>query len=320
MNKQSLVLLSVICLGLIGIIAIKKITKKNDTRWTVAILQTASHPALNAVKDSFIQKLSDGLNNDVSIIVQNAEGAINSLQSMAQSLHADSDIDLIFAIATPAAQSIVTLEKKKPIVFAAVTDPQTAGLIKPTITNLTGVTDMIDVAQQINLVTTLLPNIKTVGLLFNRGESNATYIAKQMQELLAKHNIKTIDFGIVNESEISAAVEAACRKTDLILAPTDNSVASAITLITSVAHRMGKPVIVSDNMLVARGALAAQGVNYAECGKQAAEQAIAILKDCKQPSELPIINATSNAVINKAEAVKLHIVIPAALHNVELIQ
>lgn len=313
MHKQKIFVLLLISLSLLGVIIVKRTLKHKTTRWTVGILQTATHPALNAVQDAFVDTLQQTLGNDVNIIIQNAEGSVNNMQAMAQSLRSNNAVDLLFGIATPAAQALTSLEKEKPIIFAAVTDPGAAGLIKPGVTNVTGVTDMIDVRKQIELLQLLIPSARTVALIFNRGEINSLALAAQIKTELNKLSINVIEFGVINEAEIPAAMQTACRKADVVLAPTDNTVASAIKVITSSAHRMHKPVIVSDAMLVAQGALAAQGIDYAQCGKQAAHLALALLKDHKQPSELPIVMPESKAVLNKQEFDKLHLTLPAQI-------
>ncbi len=310
MNKQNIFTLLIISVCLLGVIVIKRSLTHKTTQWHVGILQTATHPALNAVRDSFIQELQHSLGDTVTITVQNAEGSVSNMQTMAQSLHSNNTIDLLFGIATPAAQALVSVKKQKPILFAAVTDPIAGGLYKGDTGNVTGVTDMIDTRKQIELLRLLLPQAQTVALIFNRGEINSVTLAQQMKEHLKALNINTVEFGVMNESEIPAAVEAACRKADLILTPTDNTVASTIKIIISIAQSMNKPVIVSDAMLVQQGALAAQGIDYAQCGTQAAQLATTMLRDGKKPIDLPFIQPDSKAVINKDTFDTLQIALP----------
>lgn len=304
-----------ISIALAGIIVLKRGLHRKNTRFSVGILQTATHPALNAVRDAFMHELTTNLGTDVDFIIQNAEGAINNMQAMAQSLRSNRSIDLLFGIATPAAQALSALEKEKPVLFAAVTDPSAAGIIKASTTNVTGVTDMIDVHKQIELLHLLLPKTKTVALIFNRGEINGVTLVQQMKADLNRLSINVIEFGIINESEIPAAVQSACRKADVLLAPTDNTVASTITVITSIAQKAGKPVIVSDAMLVTQGALAAQGINYSSCGTQAAQLALKILQENQQPNTLPVLMPNSQAVVNKSEFDKLHLTLPAQIKD-----
>lgn len=312
MQTHKTVGLLFISLALLGIIIAKRTFTKKETLWTVGILQTATHPALDAATQGFTSELTSILGNKVSFITQNAEGSVSNMQTMAQGLRSNTSVDLLFAIATPAAQAVASLEKEKPIIFAAVTDPQAAGL---TGSNVTGVTDMIDVKKQIDLLSMLVPHAQTVGLIFNRGEINSLALAEQMKTELEQKDICVLEFGIINESEIPAAAQAACRKTDVILAPTDNTVASTIKVITTIAQRMHKAVIVSDTLLVSQGALAAQGIDYATCGKQAAHLAAELLQGSKQISNMAIVHPDSKAVINRQEFDRLQLNIPASLQQ-----
>jgi putative ABC transport system substrate-binding protein len=312
MQTHKTVGLLFVSLALLGIIIAKRTLTKKNTQWTVGILQTATHPALDAVTLGFTNELTSILGNKVSFIIQNAEGSVSNMQTMAQGLRSNGSVDLLFAVATPAAQAVASLEKEKPIIFAAVTDPQAAGL---TGQNITGVTDMIDVKKQIDLLTMLVPHAQTVGLIFNRGEINSLTLAEQMKAELERKGLTVLEFGVINESEIPAAAQTACRKTDVILAPTDNTVASTIKVITNIAQRMQKAVIVSDALLVSQGALAAQGIDYATCGAQAAQLTAEILQGSKQISNVPVVTPESKTVINRQEFDRLQLNVPSSLQQ-----
>src|SRR3990167_2804433 len=200
---------------------LKKPFSGKKTRWRIGILQTASHPALNAARNGFIETLEKKLHNDVQFIIQNAEGNISHAHTIAQKFHADSSIDGIFTIATPATQAMASIETKKPIFFAAVTDPHALGFIHPT-TNICGASDMIDVEKEIDLLVNLVPHAKKVGLIFNTAEVNSIVLINKMKDELQKRNLTPLDFGVTSEADIPAAIEVACRKTDALLAPTDN--------------------------------------------------------------------------------------------------
>ena len=99
------------------------------------------------------------------------------------------------------------------------------------------------------MIQELLPQAKTIGLLYTSGEINSLVLVKQMKKELATHGLMPVDFAIGNEADIQHVVELACRKSDVILAPTDNTVASTISAIATIALKYKKPLIVSDNML-----------------------------------------------------------------------
>jgi putative ABC transport system substrate-binding protein len=293
---------------------------QSHTTYTIGILQTASHPALDAVREGFIEEMQRSLGNEVTFITHNAQGSITQAHASAQQLHADKNIQAVLAIATPAAQAMQAVEQEKPIIIAAVTDPHALGFISPD-TNICGTQDMIDIAKEVEMLVHLIPHAKTVGLLYTSGETNSLASADIMRAELKKHTIATIDFAIGNEADLHAIVDSACRKTDVILAPTDNTVASAISLIAKIAEQHAKPLIVSDNMLVPAGALASRGVDYKLAGTQAAQIAHQVLIDGKKPFEIPIERPTcKQIIINESVLKKLKLTMPQEIeHEVTLV-
>ncbi len=311
---KKIVLITSIIAAVPAFIIMKRIRKpKHEIAFTIGILQTASHPALDASRDGFIEELKNKIGNSVEFVIQNAQGSVAQAHAIAQQFHANKRFMGFFAIATPAAQAMSTVEKERPIIIAAVTDPHALGLINPT-TNVCGVKDMINVKAEIEMLTQLIPHAKTVGLIYTSGETNSIALIKQMHVELVAKGLTPVDFAVSNESDIQAVVELACRKTDVILAPTDNTVASTITLIATITLKHKKPLIVSDNMLVKFGALASRGVDYKASGKKAAQIAYELLKGAKLPYELPIEQAQSEQIfINENSLKALGLNIPESL-------
>lgn len=316
MNKKNITLLSIFIIAVTAIVCLKQNTKtKSKTRFTVGILQTASHPALDAARDGFIEELQETIGQDISFVVRNGQGSIANIHTIAQQFHHDKNIQTIFAIATPAVQAITTIEKSKPIFIAAVTDPQALGLIHPT-TNVCGTKDMIDVSEEFDMIKKLLPQAQTVGLLYNNGELNSITLANLMRKVAKEHNLTPIEFAVSSESDLPAAAQIAFFKTDIVLTPTDNMVASSITMLAALANKNKKPLIVSDNMLVKEGALASRGVDYKESGKQTAQIAYQVLINDQKPHSLSIEQAKSDKVfINTKVATSLNITIPESFKN-----
>lgn len=315
-KKQVFTFLIIIALVGSFIILKRKSTKEvGNNMITIGILQTASHPALDAVREGFIQELQNSMPKDVEFIVHNAEGNIANAHVSAQSFHNDNAINAIFAIATPALQAAASVEKHKPIIFGAITDPRALGVISPT-TNVTGASDMINVPDTIAMIKELVPTAKTVGLIYNNAEMNSVMMVNSMKKELAKEGLKVLDFGVTNEADLLPALTSALAKADVLLAPTDNTVACAITLIAQQALQAKKPLFVSDNLLVEKGALAARGIDYKTNGKLAAQRAVAILKQGKKPGELPVAYATSGRIfVNKQTAQALNLQIPKSLED-----
>lgn len=267
---------------------------KQQSTLTIGILQTASHPALDRAREGFMQELTEQMNGQVHFVVQNAEGSIAQARSIAQSFHANSHIDGIFAIATPAAQAVASIEKNKPIFFAAVTDPVKAGLTQA---NLCGTTDMIDVQGEIDMLQAFVPDAKRVAIVFNPAEINAVTVKDKMVNELEKRGIEIIQLGVSQESEMALAVTSAVKKCDVLLTPTDNTVALTLPIIARIARVHYKPLIVSDNLLVEKGALASRGVDYFQSGKKVAFLVKEVFSGHKLPRELKEIGLDKTSVI-----------------------
>lgn len=303
---------SLLLIGIAGALILIKKRNSNATKakYSVGILQTASHPALDASRDGFIEELTKLLHNDVEFVIKNAQGSTTQAHAIAQQMRSNKQLNGFMVIATLAAQAMHTVEKERPLFIAAVTNPEALGLIYPD-TNVCGTKDMIDIAGQITMLTQLLPQARTVGILYTSGELNSINMVTMMHKELKERGLTAIDFAIGNDADIPAMVNVACRKVDVLLAPTDNNIASAISLVSAIALKHKMPLIVSDNMLVQQGPLASRGVDYRENGVQTAHIAHAVLAEGKKPADLPIEQAPCNQIfINAATMRELGILIP----------
>lgn len=314
--------LLMIGLGIVAIsgITLNRLRKKPATGLTIGILQTASHPALDAVRTGFKERLSKEIPG-VAFIEQNAQGSTNAAHMIAQSFAHNEQIAAVLAIATPAAQAAAEAITTKPIIFAAVSDPKAAGLCAPHRSKICGVADTINAADQRRLITTLVPSARTIALLFNKGEVNAVSMVAQLEAEFKQHGLVTIQCCVTNESEIPHAVSSACGKADLILAPIDNTVACTIDCIAQMALSRNIPLFVSDNLLVKHGALAARGVDYAQSGATAAGLTHKILVERQEPAKLGIVSPSSQTIfINKKTAATLNISVPKTIGSAEIVE
>lgn len=308
--------LGLVVVGIVGFFTLKKVqTPKHEAKYTIGILQTASHPALDATREGFVQELQDLMGGEIAFVVQNAEGSITNVHAIAHQFHVKKQYAGFFAIATPAAQSLATIEKERPIFIAAVSNPDSLGLIHPN-TNVCGTKDMIDVKAGIDLLTQLVPNVKKIGLLYSSGETNSTVLVQNMREELEARGFTVAEFAMSNEADMQAMVESACAKVDVLLSPTDNMIGSAASAIASIALKYKKPFIVSDNMLVKEGPLAAHGVNYKAGGKRAAQIAYKALVEGKKPYEMPVEPIQDGSIfINQKTLDTLGLSIPEELKD-----
>ncbi|WP_129598761.1 ABC transporter substrate-binding protein [Anaerophilus nitritogenes] len=283
----------------------------------VGISQIVEHPALDAARQGFEDALEEEFSEKVNIDFQNAQGDIPTAQVIAKNFVSQKK-DMIFAIATPAVQAAFNATKEIPIVMAAVTDPVRAELVnsleKPG-TNVTGTIDMAPIDQQFQLLKTLIPNAKKVGILYNTSEINSEIQMEMAKKEANKLGLEVITSGVTNVNEVSQVLSSFLKDVDVLYTPTDNLVASSITLITSECTKKGIPVIGAEEAHVKGGALATEGIDYYKSGFEAGKIAIEILKG-RDPKDIAISLAKDNQlVINMDVAKKLNIQIPKDLQN-----
>jgi putative tryptophan/tyrosine transport system substrate-binding protein len=312
-----------ICLLIVGALIFTKwrASSQNDGSLTIGILQTATHPALDQSREGFEQEMNQLYNGNIHFVVQNAEGSLAQAQSIAESFHAQKKINAIYAIATPALQAAARVEKSKPIFIAAVSYPDSLGVLSPG-TNVSGVSGRVNTTAQVEMIRTLLPDVKNVSIIYSPGDHNSQQMVKEMESALTANGLTPYTFGINSESEIAQTVALAARKGNLILIPTDNLLASAISLVSKESLKRKIPLITSDLTLVEKGAFAAQGINYFNSGKEAAKQAYRVLSLGESPEAVGIKEPTDSEIFVNADVLKaLEIKIPESMQaHVKIIE
>lgn len=310
---RALVMCAVLCVVFVMVKRWNTLHISGD-EFMIGILQTASHPALNAVKKGFMHEIEQEFGATVRFIIKNGEGSVANTHALASSLVLNEEVSTIFAIATPAAQAISALHYQNPLIVAAITNPKI--FMKKEQIALCGVTDMSDIPLQIDAILSLVPRIETMALLYTTGETNSLLQVTLMEQELVKRGVAVIKNGINSEVDIPFAASQAFRSADAVLSPTDNVIASAVRVVADIARTMDKPFFTSDNLLVKYGALMGSGVDFYACGKQAGKQAIAVLKDKKPASEIGIVPCSENMlVINEERLTHFGLTIPEKFKN-----
>ena len=283
-------------------------TKTNEgatKKIKVGITQIVEHPALNKAKQGFKDALKEA-GIDVEYDEKNANGEVATANLIANTL-VSSKPDLIYAIATTTTQAVAQATNDIPVVFSAITDPESAGVLKE---NVTGVSDRVNIKQQLELMKKLNPNAKKVGVIFNSSEQNSMVQVNDLKTAASELGMEVVATGVTQASEIPQASETLIGEVDMIYTPTDNLVASLINLITEKAIAAKKIVFGAEAAHVEGGALITQGVDYYELGKRAGQMAIEILKG-KKPSEIKIETVElNNIVVNEKTLNALGIVLP----------
>ena len=289
--------------------------EKETVKKKVGIIQLIQHDALDQANKGFIDGLAekgykDGEN--IEIEQQNASGKQDTAQQIAGQF-VSAKKDLIFAIATPTAQACYNATKDIPIVFSAVTNPVNDGLAKDwksSDCNTTGTSDMANIDEQLALLKEVLPNAKTLGVVYTTSETNSVNQVNELELLAAKYNLKIKKIGVANINEINQVLSNAMGDIDVLYAPTDNNVAASYELVAQIALKANKPVIGAEPAVVEKGGLLSKGIDYYELGKMAGYKAAEIL-DGKNPQDIEIETMKELAItVNTDVAKKLGITIP----------
>lgn len=309
MKKKSLISLTLVLLA--SILALvgcenKENSQSSNNNFQIGINQFTEHPALDQVRAGFEAELEELGGFDIDFM--SAQGDMNNTISISEKFVKDKK-DLIFAIATPSAQSTKQVTKDLPIVFSAVTDPVETGLVKdfsnPQI-NITGTSDESPVAKQLELFKKLDKNIKTIGIIYNTSEVNSTIQIENASKAAKDLGLKIESIGVNNINDIPQAVDALLKKVDGIYTLTDNMVASAINVVADKANEKGIITIGAEEAHVKGGILMTDGLSYFELGRQSARMAKEILVDKKDISSFPCEKAeTTSKVFNEASLKKL---------------
>ncbi|QXC56631.1 ABC transporter substrate-binding protein [Vibrio mimicus] len=284
----------------------------------VAVSQIVEHPALDATRQGLLDGLKakgyeEGKNLEFDYKTAQGNPAI-AVQIARQFVGENPDV--LVGIATPTAQALVSATKTIPIVFTAVTDPVGAKLVKQLAQpgkNVTGLSDLSPVEQHVELIKEILPNVKSIGVVYNPGEANAVSLMELLKLSTAKHGIKLVEATALKSADVQSATQAIAEKSDVIYALIDNTVASAIEGMIVAANQAKTPVFGAATSYVDRGAIASLGFDYYQIGVQTADYVAAILEG-KDPGTLDVqVAKGSDLVINKAAAEQLGITIPEAV-------
>ncbi|HEM3634355.1 TPA: ABC transporter substrate-binding protein [Streptococcus suis] len=299
---KKLATISVASMGLLTLAACSSSSEQASSAVVkVGVLQYMEHESLTAAREGFVAELeANGYKEDEKLVLdyQNAQGDQANLQTISEQLIDGNDI--VLAIATPSAQSLATVSTETPIVFTAVTDPLSADLVESIEKPgglLTGTSDQAPIDKQVELLGQAVPDAKTVGILYTTSERNSEVQVEQARELLEKAGYKVVVKGITSTNEVQDATTSLMKDVDALFIPTDNTVASTMTMIgeLSVEHKV--PVIGGSTDMVDEGGLLTYGTNYEALGRQTAKMAIKIIEGAN----------VSETAVEYPETVSLHV-------------
>lgn len=294
---------------------------KKTSQIKIGVLQLIEHNALDSAYKGFVDGLKEaGYEDGKNIIIdyQNAQGEQANCITIGQKFINDKS-DLILAIATPAAQAIANMTKDIPILITAVTDPADSKLVADNNApggNVTGTSDLTPVEAQIELLKEIIPNVKTVGLLYCSSEQNSVFQINIAKKKLDAMGIKYIDIAISNLNEIQQVIQNVIGKVEAIYTPTDNMIANGMATVALMTEPDKLPVICGEGGMTMLGGTATYGINYYELGKLTSTQAVSILKGDKKTAEMPIEYLQKfDLVVNTNMIESIGLTIPESLYN-----
>ena len=264
-----------------------------DGKYTIGIGQFAVHGSLDNCREGFLAGLAaEGIEEgkNLTVLYENAQADGGTSAQIANTF-AGKDVDLMCGIATPMAQAEYSVAMKSdiPVIFTAVTDPVAAELTNADGTpvgEITGTSDKLPVELQLKMIREILPEAKTIGIMYTTSEVNSESAIAEYKELAPNYDFEIVDSGISSSADIPLAADTLIGKVDCITNLTDNTVVASLPVILSKASAKNIPVFGSEIEQVKIGCLAAMGLDYVELGKQTGEMAAKVLKGEAKASEL----------------------------------
>ncbi len=284
----------------------------------VSVSQVVDHPDLNATRMGLLEGLrakgyEPGKNLEFSY--EMAEGNLAQAAKIARELVSENPHVLV-GIATPSSQALVSATRSIPIVFTAVTDPIGARLVKQLEKpgrNVTGLSDLSPIVQHVSLIKELLPEANSIGVVYNPAESNAVALIALLKKASRDFGYELHTEKALTIEDVESKAESLAKRSDVIYALTDNTVASGVEGLIQAANQEGTPVVAGATSYVGKGAIAGLGLDYYDVGVQTADYVVAILNGQK-PGKLSVKTAqSSQLVVNLEAAQKLGVTIPESV-------
>ena len=297
-----------------------EINKQNTAQKekVVGILQTMSHPALDQIHRGIIRGLKDEgyeEGKNIKIDFQNAQGDQSNLKSMSDRFNQE-NAAVTIGIATPAVQSLANQPGNTPVIMGAVSDPIGAHLVN-TMSHpgrkITGVQDRQPVGAQLKLLQTILPQAKTIGVIYTSSDDSSASEYREFKKLAEKDGLTVRPYTITSTNDIEQVAQTMAGKVQAVYVPTDNTVASGIATLLKATNEAKIPVFPAADTMVKSGGLATRCVSQFDMGVLTGKMAGQILKG-KNPADTPVRRVTSyETVINQKAANELNIQIPESV-------
>ena len=252
---------------------------ENSGKTRIAVVQQLDHSSLDEIRTALVAELAA---HDVEVEIFNGQTDPSVLNQIGAQVVADG-FDAIVPIASLAAQCMVTAADGMdiPVVCAAVSDPETAGLTGMPL--VTGTADVLNTALILDMMLAADPDVRTVGLLYSNSEPNSARPVAQARELLQAKGIDILEKTGNTADEVLAAASSLVGRVDAVFTPTDNVVMNVAGAVADILTSAGIPHYTGADSFVTSGAFATCGTNYTELGTQTARMVLDVLETGKAP-------------------------------------
>ena len=301
-----------------GLVAGGGAPAKAEEARLVAVTAIVEHPSLDAVHDGLVARLGELGHVDgetITVVFESAQGNPTIAAQIARRFAGEAPA-VIVAISTPSAQAAAAAAEGIPVVFTAVTDPVAAGLVADMAApggTITGLSDMVPLDQQLDLILEILPDTAVIGVPHNPGEANAVVLVDRLTEIAEARGLSVAPAAAARTADVRNAAQSLVGEADVVYVPTDNTVVSALESVLAVGRDNALPVFSGDTDSVSRGAIASLGFDYFEVGRQTADVVAAIL-DGADPGSIPVTVAEgTELVVNPAAAEAMGLPLPEAV-------
>ena len=298
--------------------------KGNSSKLKIGVIQYMSHPSLDNCYNGIKKALEESdLDYTIDYQTGSSTAADSDCSNFAKNMVSD-NCDIIIAIATPAAKAAfsATADTDIPVIFCAVSDPVAAGLVKSLEKPgdlCTGTSDVLDLSAQLDLITSMQPDVKNIGVLYTSSEENSITNLKNFKKVCEKNGINVVASAVQGASDIPSAADDLASKVDCINNFTDNNVVNNLSVLLSAADKYKIPVYGSEEEQVKNGCLASVSIDYVALGKTTGDMAIDVLggADITKMAVKSIKDATP--VVNEKVLSSLGIKMPEKYSNVNLV-